>query len=125
MKPAKSSIRWRQISAWLVAVGLLGAGGVLLAFANRIPSRTAPAGIVWEIRDHNPSDEFDKPGGVLIAPSGDIVLFGSGRILKHDGMTGATRWRIPTDAQILAIDAQGDLYTTNSVGHVLCKSCVR
>lgn len=107
---------------FLITAGvLLGAGSIFLLIANRIPTRVAPAGIVWEMRDHDPSDVFDKPGGVLIAPSGDIVLFGSGRILKYDGITGKTRWRIPTNAQVLAIDAHGDFYTANPGGIVLCK----
>jgi outer membrane protein assembly factor BamB len=105
----------------LIVVVLFGAGSIFLLIANRIPTRVAPAGIVWEMRDHNPSDEFDKPGGMLIAPSGDIILFGSGRILRYDGTTGETRWRIPTNAQLLAIDAHGDLYAANSSGIVLCK----
>lgn len=95
-------------------VVLLGAGSILLLIANRIPTRVAPAGIVWEMRDHNPNDGFDKPGGVLIAPSGDIILYGSGRILKYDGITGEIRWRIPTNAQLLTIDAHGDLSGTGS-----------
>jgi outer membrane protein assembly factor BamB len=98
----------------LIVVVLFGAGSTFLFIANRIPNRAAPAGIVWEMRDHNPSDEFDKPGGMLIAPSGDIILFGSGRILRYDGTTGETRWRIQTNAQFLAIDAHGDLYGTGS-----------
>ncbi len=121
MKTATSSIRWWRIAIWLFVVALFGAGGGLLVLANRIPSRKAPAGIVWEIRDHDPSDEFDKPGGVLIAPSGDIILFGSNRILKYDGITGETLWRNPTTAQVLAIDAHGDLYATYSSGRILCK----
>ncbi len=60
----------------IIVVGMFVAGSILLLFANRIPTRMAPAHIVWEIRDHNPSDEFDRPGGVLIAPSGDIILSG-------------------------------------------------
>lgn len=102
-------------------VVLFGAGSIFLLIANRIPTRVAPAGIVWEMRDHDPSDEFDKPGGMLIAPSGDIILFGSGRIIRYDGTTGEIRWRIPTNAQVLAIDAHGDLYAANSSGIVLCK----
>jgi hypothetical protein len=73
-----------------------------------------PGGIVWEIRDHNPSDEFDKPGGVLIDPSGDIILFGAGRILKYDGTTGEMRWRIPANARVVAIDTHGDLFAAGS-----------
>ena len=98
----------------LIVVVLFGAGCILLLIANRTSTRVAPAGIVWEIRDHDPSDGFDKPGGVLIAPSGDIILFGSGRVLKYDGTTGETRWRIPTNTQVLAIDAHGDLYAAGS-----------
>ncbi len=103
----------RKIFLIIVAL-LLGAVCTLLIIANRIPTRVAPPDIVWEIRDHEPDDGFDKPGGVLIAPSGDIILFGSGRILKYDGITGETRWRIPTNVQVLTIDAHGDLYGTGS-----------
>lgn len=105
----------------LIVVVLFGAGCILLLIANRIPTRVAPSDIAWEIRDHNPSDGFDKPGGVLVAPSGDIILFGSGRILRYDGTTGETRWRNPANTQVLAIDAHGDLYTANPGGIVLCK----
>jgi outer membrane protein assembly factor BamB len=114
MKPASSSIRWWRIAIWLFVVVLLGAGGVLLVLANRIPSRMPPPGIVWEIRDQSPSDEFDKPGGVLIDPSGDIILFGSGRILKYDGKTGSMRWRMKTNVQVLTIDKHGDLFAAAS-----------
>lgn len=98
----------------VIAVVLLGAASTLLLIANRIPTRVAPAGIVWEMRDHNPNDGFDNPGGVLNSPSGDIILFGSGRILRYDGITGEARWRIPSNAQVLAIDAHGDLYAAGS-----------
>ncbi|MES2922931.1 MAG: PQQ-binding-like beta-propeller repeat protein [Verrucomicrobiota bacterium] len=121
MEPAGSKIKLWRIAIWLFVVALLGPGGILLVLANRIPSRVAPAGIVWEIRDHNPSDEFDKPGGVLIAPSGDIVLFGAGRILKYHGTTGKALWRNANNAQVLAIDSHGDLYAANPGGNVLCK----
>jgi hypothetical protein len=114
MKSTRSSIRWWRLAIWLFVVALLGACGVMLVLANRIPSRMAPAGIVWEIRDHDPSDEFDKPGGVLIDPSGDVILFAAGRILKYDGTTGKTRWRHPANVQVLAIDASGDLYAAGS-----------
>lgn len=86
----------------------------MLVLTNRIPSRMAPAGIVWETRDHDQSDEFDKPGGVLIDRSADVILFGAGRILKYDGITGEIRWRIPANAQVLAIDAHGDLFAAGS-----------
>jgi hypothetical protein len=108
-----------QRTILIIVMVLIGAGSTLLVIANRIPTRAIPAGIVWEVRVHDPNDEFDKPGGVFMAPTGEIILLGSGRILKHDRITGEVRWSIPTNAQFLVVDTQGDIYIagTETIGY--------